>query len=241
MVALSADAGIFGVLALGLGLGLLHALDADHVIAVTGLSGKKPGLKSSVSYCLSWALGHGITLLGVGFVALILKAAIPIALSAWAERMVGGVLILIGGVVFLDLIRNRLHQHAHDHRARDQEARRHVHWHAHPRGVHQPSIKQAHRHGHAAVLVGMVHGMAGSAPLLAVIPVASSGVSAVQGMIYILVFSVGVLAAMLVVGGVLGLIFRWASGWGGNILQGARGMAGGLSIGYGVFLLSSVA
>ena len=82
---------------MGLGMGLVHALDVDHVVAVTTLSvGGRPGIRESTGFCLKWSLGHGITLLVVGFVVLVVGMAVPAVLSQWAENLVGGVLLLIG-------------------------------------------------------------------------------------------------------------------------------------------------
>ena len=54
---------IFTLLMTGLGLGLLHALDADHVMAVSALSNRKPDFKRTLKFSASWAIGHGSVLI----------------------------------------------------------------------------------------------------------------------------------------------------------------------------------
>ena len=155
------------ILSLAFGLGLLHALDADHIMAVSGLAARRPSLRNSLRFCARWAIGHGLTLLLIGGAVLLLGMAIPEQFSALAEAFIGVVLIVIGIWILWDLLRSRAHLHFHDH----DDLPRHAHWHAH----HSHSIPHntdTHQHQHSAVLVGILHGAAGSAPLLALIPLA---------------------------------------------------------------------
>jgi cytochrome c biogenesis protein CcdA len=201
------DAGI-GVLALAFGLGLLHALDADHLLTVCGLS-TLPDKKltrlqrgwSRLRACGHWALGHGLTLLALGALVLIVGIALPPWLGHYAEVGIG--IFLIGlGVAALMRLRRRTDAHVHFHR--HDGGLPHLHWHTHAHGP-------AHRHRHAAVLAGIMHGTAGSAGVLALVPVATSG-DAWLGIAYLLSFAVGVLVAMLVFGGALsGLAARLAN------------------------------
>lgn len=221
---------ILSLFTLAFGLGLLHALDADHIAAVSGMASHRPGTRNSVQFCLRWALGHGAVLLLVGGGVFMLGMAIPSSLSALAESLVGVVLILIGlGIVF-DLYRKRAHIHFHSH----DDLPRHAHWH-----IHQPNTRHneaAHQHGHAATMIGALHGMAGSAPLLLLLPLGQMG-SAWQGFIYLLIFSLGVVVAMLLFGGALGVIFARFANAGGNALQYVRGLVGVGSVCFGGFLL----
>ena len=152
----------FAILSLAFGLGLMHALDADHIMAVSGLSVRKPGLSQCMRFGLRWAVGHGLSLLIIGSGVLILGMAIPESLSQTAESLVGFVLIGIGLWVIFELVSRRAHIHFHQH----DGIPRHAHWHVHtehpiPISSHNGAT---HRHEHSAVLVGMLHGTAGSAP-----------------------------------------------------------------------------
>jgi sulfite exporter TauE/SafE len=221
---------VFAVLSLAFGLGLLHALDADHIVAVSGLASTRPGLRASLRFCTRWAAGHGLSLLLIGGAVLLLGMAIPTTLSAVAEDLVGVVLILIGAWVLYDLFRRRAHLHFHRH----DELPQHAHWHVHKHDGHH--AQDEHRHGHGAVMVGVLHGTAGSAPLLALLPLAKLG-SPWIGLAYLLLFGLGVLASMLVFGGLLGGVFSWLSHWGDLIVRRVRMTVALGSIGFGGYLL----
>ena len=219
--------GLIGILGLAFGLGLVHALDADHVIAVTALSGQPDSLSPRPwRFCINWAFGHGGTLLLLGALVLVAGLAIPEQLSALAESLVGGVLILMGLMVLVQLRRKRLQLRFHRHPG----LLRHAHW-QQPPSTHAP-------HTHRATLVGALHGTAGSAPLLALIPVAQSA-SPWWGMAYLLLFSIGVLMAMLLCGGALGLVFQRLNRYGQRVLDGMHCTIGVAAMAAGGYLLQS--
>ncbi len=220
------------MLSLAFGLGMLHALDADHIAAVTGLSGRKATLADSVRFCTRWAMGHGASLLVIGGAVLLLGMGIPERLSAFAESLVGVVLISIGLWIGWDLWRNRAHLHFHRH----DDMPEHAHWHKHSKQSPQAHVGDPHRHSHSAVMVGMLHGTAGSAPLLALLPLAGK-TSPWLGMSYLLLFGIGVLLAMLAFGGLLGGVFRLLSRLGNRLIIGLRALVGAGSIAFGGYLL----
>ncbi|WP_455197921.1 HoxN/HupN/NixA family nickel/cobalt transporter [Kaarinaea lacus] len=224
------------VLSLAFGLGLIHALDADHIMAVSGLSARRPRLKDCLQFGLRWAVGHGLSLLLIGGSVLLLGMAIPESLSHVAELMVGVVLIGIGLWVIRDLVSRRAHIHFHEH----DGIPHHAHWHVHDeRSNHAAHNKQSHRHEHSAVMVGVLHGTAGSAPLLALIPLAKLGGSPWLGMGYLLLFGVGVIVSMLTFSGLLGVTFRWLSRWGNRTVVFIRSGVAISSISFGSVLLYS--
>jgi cytochrome c biogenesis protein CcdA len=224
------DTGLM-ILAVGFGLGLLHALDADHIIAVSGLASTQAKRRESLMFCLRWALGHGLSLIAIGGAVLLLGMAIPEALSQTAEHLVGIVLILIGAWVLWDLYKRRIHLHFHRH----DDLPPHAHLHSHAK--HDAHDEAAHRHTHSAVAVGLLHGTAGSAPLLALLPLAQTG-SPWLGLGYIVLFSIGVLVAMIVFGGLLGLLFEYLQRRGDLLLRVLRTLVGLGSIGFGVYLFT---
>jgi ABC-type nickel/cobalt efflux system permease component RcnA len=214
------------------GFGLLHALDADHVAAVSGLASTRPGFRNSLLFCARWALGHGVALLSIGAAVFFLGMAIPVELSHWAESMVGLVLIGIGLWILIELKRKHAHLHFHEHDAMP----RHAHWHTHNKKVLKQHAESTHRHDHRAVLVGVLHGTAGSAPLLALIPLSKMG-SPWLGFTYLLLFGFGVFVSMLIFGGVLGGLFSWLNRWGNQFVLALRSLVAVGSIGFGSFLL----
>jgi len=222
----------YSILILAFGLGMLHALDADHVMAVTGLAAQRPGLRQSLRFCSRWAIGHGLALLFIGGAVLLLGMAIPATLSAIAESLVGLVLIAIGLWVIVDLYRRRAHLHFHHH----DDLPRHAHWHTHhPVKDH---ARDSHQHTHRAVMVGLLHGTAGSAPLLALLPLTAMGESPWLGMAYLLLFGLGVLLAMFIFGGMLGSVFNWMMRWGNRTVRIMRGGVAISAMGFGAYLLA---
>jgi cytochrome c biogenesis protein CcdA len=141
-------------------------------------------------------------------------------------------LIAIGLWIFLELFRSRAHLHFHDH----DDLPRHAHWHAHREHPSRHDT-DAHQHPHAAVLVGVLHGTAGSAPLLALVPLAGLGNSPWLGMAYLALFSFGVLLAMVFFGGLLGGTFAWISRWGTQALRLTRAGVAISAIAFGLHLL----
>ena len=178
-------------LVLGFGLGLVHAFDADHVMALSILASRGRSASAGFWVGLRWALGHGLVLLVLGLGLLFLGRALPVEMAALAERGIGLVMIALGLWVWFELVRRRSHLHFHEH----DDLRPHAHWHTH-------DGDDVHRHDHRAVLVGGLHGLAGSAPVLAVLPAAAH--SPMLGFYYLVLFAVGVALAMGILSGFLG-------------------------------------
>jgi high-affinity nickel-transport protein len=117
------DASLATALGLGLLLGLRHALDADHIAAVSTLVARERGLARSCLLGAFWGAGHTLALLGAGGAVIAFKLTITPGLEDALERMVGVVLVLLGGHVLLRglgglLVQGREHTHdgiAHRH------------------------------------------------------------------------------------------------------------------------------
>lgn len=180
-------------LGLGLVLGFVHAFDADHILAISTLASRRPSWRVSLGFCLRWGIGHGATLLVLGAGAFAVGRSLSAAASRVAEGLVGLTLIVLGLWVLWDLRGRRVHLHFHEHEAFG----RHAHWHSH-RGVPH------HSHAHAATLVGALHGAAGTAPVLALVPV-SQTLSWTGALAYLSSFALGVIMGMMTFGGLLGL------------------------------------
>ena len=177
-------------LSLAFVLGLVHAFDADHVMALSVFATRKKGGREGVYAGLRWAAGHGLVLLAVGLALLLLGHSLPKQIMIVADRLVGLAMVLLGATVWIDLARRRSHLHFHSH----DDIAPHAHWHTHER--------DDHRHEHGALMVGALHGLAGSAPILAVLPAAAR--SPLLGLAYVMLFAVGVALAMGVVSGLIG-------------------------------------
>jgi len=230
----------YTIISLAFSLGVVHALDADHIMAVSALtsSGKRRG--DTIRFCLRWALGHGATLIAIGSCVFLLGMAIPDQLSQYAEHLVGLVLIAIGLYVLYRLRQKKVHVHYHQH----DGLPRHAHWHSHANSVANKLQRKKHsniphKHNHSAVMVGVLHGAAGSAPLLVLIPIAKLS-SPIYAMAYLIVFSMSVLICMALFGGLLGFIYDWLSSHGQRLFNLLRIVIASCTIVVGGLLLAGV-
>ncbi|MEZ4333237.1 MAG: hypothetical protein R3F35_15860 [Myxococcota bacterium] len=237
-----------GWLVLAFALGLVHALDADHVMAVSVLATRGRGVAEGVRAGLRWATGHGLVVLLAGLLLLLAGRNLPATVAAEAERAVGLAMVVLGGWVLVELLRRRAHVHFHAH----DDLPPHAHWHGHDQAPHAdrahtivesaaPSPQRrthpsAHQHDHGALLVGAIHGLAGSAPILAVFPLARASLPLALGALVF--FGLGVACTMAVVSGVLGHASgRLAQRRADRGLAWLRGMAAGGSVALGAWLL----
>ena len=179
---------------IGFSFGLMHALDADHVMAVSALNNQKTGLKTTLGYCANWALGHSGVLIFSGLLLFGLGMNLPESLQYAAEVSVGVLLICIGVYSYWQFRKQRLRLVKHTH---DEVT--HVHWHIEGDVNAKGHGRASHQGGHAPAMVGVVHGLAGSAPALALVPAVSQG-QFVVAMGYLAVFSIGVMLSMLAIG-----------------------------------------
>lgn len=221
------------IAALGLGfiLGLKHALDADHIVAVsTILSEHKSVFKSSLVGTF-WGLGHTISLFLIGLLVILLKVTIPPRLALLMEFGVSVMLILLGAnVIWRFLKGKRVYIHTHEHDGLI------CHTHPHFHG----GKKETHEHSHLIKLgtkpffVGLVHGVAGSAALMLLVLTAIP--SPLAGLIYILVFGMGSIGGMLMMSSLIGLPLAFTAKRFAVINERIRAFAGVLSMTFGFFL-----
>ena len=187
---------MIGVLLLGFMLGLKHALEPDHLAAVATLATGTTSVRRALRHGAMWGTGHTLTLLVVGGTVLILGRQIPKVTGNVLELIVGLVLLWLGLDVIHRVRRLHLHHHAHE------DGTRHLHVHSHASDqAHAPSAHDDHGHpmirARRALLVGMVHGMAGSAALVVITAQASD--SPMSGLVYILLFGLGSVVGMSLV------------------------------------------
>jgi ABC-type nickel/cobalt efflux system permease component RcnA len=186
---------IASVLLLGLILGMRHALDADHLAAVATLATRSRSIGQTVLQGVAWGAGHTLTLLLFGGAVLVLGLVLPEKAARALELAVGVMLIGLGADLLYRLWRERVHFHLHRHE--DSNPHFHAHAHAPDEIAHDP---ERHDHDHVrtfplrALLVGMVHGMAGSAALILLSLEALR--SPAWGVLYIAVFGLGSIVGM---------------------------------------------
>ena len=222
----------FAVLGFGFLIGLKHAVEADHVAAVTTMVAERKSLWSSAIIGGVWGLGHTISLLIAGVLVLLLNFEISETTERWLEFGVGVMLAFLGLNVLRKVISGgHVHFHTHEH-SDDTHAHPHVHDHAEfeHTDTHQPVTRSP-----KALIIGMVHGLAGSAALmLAIIPTIDSKT---VGMLYILVFGVGSIGGMMLMSFIVGLPFHFSATRSKRFHQTLQAAAGLFSVVLGFWII----
>src|SRR5882762_5286048 len=214
---------MFGILSLGFLLGVQHALEPDHIAAVSSIAARRSQVPDIVKHGLTWGLRHTLTLFVFAGAAIVLGRAIPQAFARPIETAVGLMLVSLGAHVLWRLWRDRVHFHKHGH----GDGTIHVHAHSHA-GETVAHARAAHTHAHGfrwrTLLVGLMHGMAGSAALLVLAVSQASSPAAALG--YIALFGIGSMVGMgalsMVIAVPLAVSARWLT-WANSGLQGAVG------------------
>jgi ascorbate-specific PTS system EIIC-type component UlaA len=202
------------LLALGLLLGLRHATEADHLAAISTIVTERRSLLSSSLIGAFWGLGHTLALLIAGVGVLLLRYQLTDRIVHALELGVGVMLVLLGADVLRKLVRSA--RHTHEHAV--------VGPHAHPAGklVSRP------------LFVGMVHGLAGSAPLLLLaLTVMSSPLAAFS---YIAVFGLGSVMGMTIMSLLVSVPARLTAEFARTNLA-LRGLSGMFSVGLGIVIV----
>jgi nickel/cobalt exporter len=227
--------GALGVLGLGLVFGLKHATEADHVIAVSAIVSEHKRLARAALVGALWGAGHTLSLVVVGAVVLVMRITIPDVVASWLEFGVALMIIGLGAAALHRGLRMRsdVHVHKHEHGGREHA---HVHFHEHEGGA--VSHPAAHTHavtriGLKPLVVGAVHGLAGSAALtlLVLTQIASPWL----GMVYLLVFGVGSVGGMLIMSGLVGLPFALTAGRLNAAHHTLQIVAGAVSVLFGIW------
>lgn len=199
------------VLGLGFLLGLKHATDPDHIVAVTTFLGRERQLRRACGIGLFWGLGHTIALSIAGIIVIGLKIPVSKWLADRLELGVAAMLIVLGARLI---------------------ARVHTRWHEHHHDFAWP------RFGLRPLLVGIVHGTAGSAALTLL--VLSTISSTVNGLLYILIFGIGSMLGMLTISLVLALPLQFAGERLHSAVRPIQFSTGLLSCAFGLYLAATI-
>lgn len=195
---------ILAVAGIGLLLGLRHALEPDHLAAVSTLATRPAArLWSAARLGLVWGLGHTATVGIVVLFIIVLGIQVPERFWPTAELLVAALLVLLGSVVIWRYVRGRWHLHAHSHASGP-----HLHLHSHSQAA-------GHEHAHGAVDArrslgfGIAHGLAGSGAIAALLVAAAPDAAA--RIAYFAAFGIGTIVGMLGVSLTLSMVVRLAS------------------------------
>ena len=199
-----------GILFLGLLIGMQHALEADHVAAVSSIAARQTKVRNIVTHGAVWGLGHTLTLMALSGGAIAFGLILDEAIANWLELLVGLMLVGLGLNLIYMLIKTKVHFHKHLHK--DGTNHFHAHSHQDEETLHGNS---SHNHTHPSklpirtLLVGMIHGVAGSAAL--VILTAATVKSAPLGIGYIFLFGLGSIAGMAFLSALIAIPLAWSA------------------------------
>ena len=181
------------ILSLAFVIGMGHALETDHLAAVTNMLAQKGNRRALIARGAFWGLGHTLALFGFCAAVVLLGLTISGEVQERIEFVVGVMIVALGMQTLWRLHRDRVHIHIHEH-----NGSKHMHAHSH-KGETRPHLQTRHDHSHRrtnakALGVGLVHGTAGSGALLVLAVSATQNVG--QTLAYFAVFGLGSMAGM---------------------------------------------
>lgn len=177
--------------------GLLHAFEADHILAVTNIVSQRNKLLPALKDGVFWGLGHTSTIFLVGILMIVFKVHIPDGTFSYFEASVGLMLILVATYRLYIFLRDEqtalsFHRHTHEHAGENK----HLHTHIHLKG------KNLHK---ASYGIGIVHGLAGSGTLVVLIMTQIASIA--NSILYLVIFGLGTMVGMSLVAGVFSVPF----------------------------------
>ena len=221
-----------GLATFGFLLGMRHAVEADHLAALASLSTRPTSWVQAVRVGAVWGLGHTVTLFIVSTIVLLADTVVPERIAWGLELAVGVMLVGLGADVLRRLLRERVHFHVHAH----DDGTTHFHAHSH-------AEQDSHRHRHGfpgrALVVGLIHGMAGSAAL--VLLAIAKAPSVAMGFVYIGVFGIGSILGMALLSVAISLPLRYSAQSMKRFENGLHGIIGVATVLIGFSLIFALA
>jgi ABC-type nickel/cobalt efflux system permease component RcnA len=226
------DLSIIFILLTGLGLGLAHSLDPDHVVAVSTLLCNNKSLRKSVTSATVWGIGHSAVLFIIGLLVLTLSVVIPSSVLKLFDCVAGVLLIILGAFVLSTLIAERIHpdQIMHEHTHSHTHSHQHSHSHDHASDNHHGNA-----HLHKSALTGALQGLGGSAALMLV---TLSTVNSVEiGLVFICLFGAGVILGMVGIATLVGSVLVYTASNLEKVHKLIKSLTGSVSIVFGIVII----
>jgi len=222
------EAGFLSILALGFVLGIKHAIEPDHVIAVSTIASQSKKLLKSSLAGVFWGIGHTATLFIIGIILILMKGEIPEKWAMSLEFLVGIMLVYLGSSTILSFKNAHLHHHLHG-------GEDHLHVHSHMNsGQHEHKHQPQNVSYLKSMIIGLVHGLAGSG---AMILLAMSSVKSVwEAVIYILIFGAGTVMGMLLFTTIIGIPFVFSAKK-RRLNKTLNQVTGVISVGFGMYYM----
>lgn len=224
---------LLAILALGLFLGMRHATDADHVVAVTTIVSRERSPWAALRVGALWGLGHTATIVAVGGAIILFGLVIPPRLGLSMEFSVAIMLIVLGAMNVtgaMRRIREVAHPHAHDEEV--QVLQKNGTWTSlTPHGVDAP---RSFFHRMKPLLVGFIHGLAGSAAVALLVLTTIKEAS--WAILYLAIFGGGTVLGMMLLTLAMSGPLAIASRLFGPVEHQLARVTGILSIAFGLFL-----
>lgn len=227
----------FSVLILGFFLGMKHATDSDHVIAVSTIVSRQRKLSLAALVGAFWGVGHTLTIFLVGSAMILFKVVIPHRLGLSMEFAVAIMLVGLGMANFRNITREKLtspKQAADGEQLPDDRQPEHGHSHSHDlaNGIFD---RLRIREGLRPFLVGTVHGLAGSAAVA--LMVLNTIKDPYISIFYLLIFGLGTVVGMMLTTLGIGAPFIMTSGRFANFNRYLGLTASVLSFVFGIFMM----
>ena len=177
--------------------GLIHAFEADHILAVTNIVSQRANLLPAVKDGVFWGLGHTSTIFLVGIIMIVFKVHIPEGAFSYFEAAVGLMLIIVASYRLFIFLRDEqtalsFHKHEHEHSG----VNKHLHTHI--------RLKDKNLHK-ASYGIGIVHGLAGSGALVVLIMTQIESIA--NSILYLVIFGAGSIVGMTLVAGIFSVPF----------------------------------
>jgi ABC-type nickel/cobalt efflux system permease component RcnA len=200
--------------------GVLHAFEADHILAVTNIVSQRNKIFPAFKDGIFWGLGHTSTIFLIGILMILFKVNIPEPSFSWFEAAVGLMLILVASYRFYIFLHDEPVFHKHNrthhrdeqvtpHTRHNEQTTFHAHRHEHAGENEFPHVQVHHskdnRLHKTSYGIGTVHGLAGSGALVVLVMTQIGTIA--NSLLYLLLFGIGSIVGMTLVAGVFSIPF----------------------------------